>query len=361
MKPTCINITSGTHTYPIHIATGLISRLSSLVDQATPKGRRFIVSNSTIWRIHGQTISTALPDAELIQIPDGERFKTLHTVSRIYESLIRAGADRQATLVAVGGGIVGDVAGFAAATFLRGITIFHVPTTLLAQVDSAIGGKVGVNHTLGKNLIGAFYPPASVLIDPELLTTLPRREFRAGLYEVIKYGMIANRDLFERVERDLSALFDHNQKALQPIIAECCRIKGSIVETDEREAGLRRILNFGHTVGHAIEAVTKYRRFKHGEAVGYGMLVAADIAERRRTLAPESSKALSELVAKLGPMPSVTDLSSKQVIDMINRDKKIKDGKLHFVLPSSIGTTVVVDDVTTRQINAALKRLGLRP
>ena len=361
MKPTCINITSGTHTYPIHIATGLISRLSSLVDQAAPKGRRFIVSNSTIWRIHGQIISTALPDAEIILIPDGERFKTLHTVGRIYESLIRAGADRQAILVAVGGGVVGDVAGFAAATFLRGISILHVPTTLLGQVDSAIGGKVGVNHTLGKNLIGAFYPPTSVLIDPELLTTLPRREFRAGLYEIIKYGMIASRDLFERVERELSALFDYDQPSLQTIITECCRIKGSIVETDEREAGLRRILNFGHTIGHAIEAVTKYRRLKHGEAVGYGMLAAADIAERRRKLAPAARKALSALIIQLGPMPSVADLSSKQVIDAINRDKKVREGKLHFVLPSSIGVVTIVDDVTTRQINAALRRLGLRP
>jgi 3-dehydroquinate synthase len=169
--------------------------------------------------------------------------------------------------VAVGGGVTGDIAGFAAATYLRGIPVVQVPTTLLAQVDSSVGGKVGVNHPLGKNLIGAFYPPTAVVIDPELLTTLPRREFRAGLYEVVKYGVIASRPLFERTARDLKALFARDASALLPIIAESCRIKASIVEQDERESGLRRTLNFGHTAGHALEAITKYRRFRHGEAV----------------------------------------------------------------------------------------------
>ena len=360
MKPIRIDVIAGAHTYPIRIGHGLIGHLGALVDQAAPNGRRFVVSNPTVWRINGPTISAALPNAEPILIPDGERFKTLHTVSRIYESLIGNGADRRTTLIAVGGGVVGDVAGFAAATFLRGITMLHVPTTLLGQVDSAIGGKVGVNHALGKNLIGSFYPPAAVIVDPQLLATLPRREFRAGLYEVIKYGMISSRGLFERVERDLAELFAREPRVLQPVITECCRIKALIVEADERESGLRRTLNFGHTVGHALEATTNYRRFRHGEAIGYGMLAACDIAEHRRTLDPKVRKALAVLIARLGPMPSVADLSAKQVIEAMKRDKKVVAGKLHFVLPSSIGRVTTVDDVSTRQINGALRRLDLQ-
>ena len=235
-----------------------------------------------------------------------------------------------------------------------------MPTTLLGQVDSAIGGKVGVNHTLGKNLIGAFHPPAAVFIDPELLDTLPRREFRAGLYEVVKYGMIASRDLFDRVGHDLTDLFSRSAQSLRSIVTECCRIKASIVQADEREAGPRRTLNFGHTIGHAIEAVTKYRRFRHGEAVGYGMLAAADIAERRRLLAPADRTALADLIARMGPLPSITDLSAKPVIEAITRDKKVVAGTLHVVLPTAIGATTIVDDVTTRQIDRALRRLGLR-
>ena len=361
MESTRIEVVAGVRRYPVRIAQGATTRLNALVTDAAPTGRRFIVSNPMVWRIHGPAIGAALPDAEPILIPDGERFKTLQTVGKIYEPLIRAGADRQTTLISVGGGVVGDMAGFAAATFLRGITIIHVPTTLLGQVDSAIGGKVGVNHALGKNLIGAVYPPAAVIVDPALLDTLPRREFRAGLYEVVKYGMIASRDLFERVGRHLTDLFARVPGALHPVIAECCRIKASVVQDDEREAGPRRVLNFGHTVGHALEAVTKYRRFRHGEAVGYGMLAAADIAERRRLLDPADRKALADLIAHMGPLPSVTDLSAKQIIEAIKRDKKMVAGKLHFVLPTAIGAVTIVDDITIRQIDRALKRLGVRP
>ncbi len=360
MKPTRIDVVAGARTYHVQIGSGLLSSLDALVRDAVPAGRRFIVSNPTVWRIHGPAITAALPGAEPILIPDGERFKTVHTVGKIYEALIRAGADRQTTLIAIGGGVVGDIAGFAAATFLRGVAIVHVPTTLLGQVDSAIGGKVGVNHALGKNLIGAFHPPAAVIVDPELLDTLPRREFRAGLYEVVKYGMIASRDLFDRVARDLTDLFSRSTRALRPVIAECCRIKASVVQADERETGPRRILNFGHTVGHALETVTKYRRFRHGEAVGYGMLAAADIAERRHVLASADRSTLADLIAHMGPLPSVTDLSSKQVIEAIRRDKKVVAGTLHVVLPSAIGRTTIVDDVTTRQLDRALTRLGLR-
>jgi 3-dehydroquinate synthase len=234
-----------------------------------------------------------------------------------------------------------------------------VPTTLLAQVDSAIGGKVGVNLAAGKNLIGAYHQPAAVVIDPELLSSLPRREFRAGLYEVIKYGVIASRPLFDRIGADLTALFSRDPAVLVPVIAECCRIKGHVVEIDERESGPRRALNFGHTIGHALEAVTKYRRFRHGEAVGYGMLAAASLAVARGTLTAADRDALASIITQMGPLPSVTDLSAQQVVEAVGRDKKVIAGRLHFVLPVGIGATTTVNDVTVEELTTAARGIGL--
>jgi 3-dehydroquinate synthase len=274
--------------------------------------------------------------------------------------LIRAGADRGSAIVAVGGGVVGDTAGFAAATFLRGITLVHIPTTLLAQVDSSVGGKVGVNHALGKNLIGAFHQPELVVIDPTLLRTLPRREFRSGLYEVVKYGMIASRDLFERVSHGTSPIFARDPDVLVPIIVESCRIKADVVSKDEREGGLRRILNYGHTIGHALESVTRYRRFRHGEAIAYGMLAAADLAVARGALAELERQALVKLIAELGPLPAVADLSINEIMDAVRRDKKVVNGKLHFVIAIQIGATMTIDDVSEEELKAVLGRLGLK-
>ncbi len=305
------------------------------------------------------TRSRTLTREEPILLPDGERFKNLPTVGRIYDALIRAGADRATTIVAVGGGVVGDIAGFAAATFLRGVPVVQVPTTLLAQVDSAIGGKVGVNHAAGKNLIGAYHQPAAVIIDPELLSTLPRREFRAGLYEVVKYGVIASRPLFDRLQVDMDRLFAREPDVLVQVISECCRIKGSVVEQDERESGPRRALNFGHTIGHALEAATKYRRFLHGEAVGYGMLAAAHLAAARTSITAADRDSLAALIAKMGPLPSVADLSAAQVVEAVARDKKVVAGRLHFVLPVGIGSTTTVTDVTLEELVAAAREIGL--
>ena len=360
MKPTQVKIKSGSHTYPIHIGCGLIANLETLLHETILSHRAFIISNQLVWKLHGQAISRAIPTAETILIPDGERYKRQQTVDYIYDALIRAGADRHTVLIAVGGGVVGDIAGYAAATFLRGLSLIHLPTTLLAQVDSSIGGKVGINHKLGKNLIGAFHPPKLVVTDPQLLDTLPRREFRAGLYEVIKYGMIASPTLFKKLDRELTAVFDHEPRALMSIITKCCRIKASIVQSDERETGLRRVLNFGHTVGHAIESATKYRRFRHGEAVAFGMLAAANIAETRGDLSTTDCEELATLIRRMGPLPSSNDLSIKQIINTIKQDKKIIQGKLHFVLPTSIGLTTIVEDVTSKQIERALKHLGMR-
>ena len=345
---------------PIWIGDGVTERAGALLDAQRIGARRFIVSSPAVWRFHGERIIRALGALEPILIPDGERFKNLQTVARVYEALIRAGADRGSTIVAVGGGVIGDTAGFAAATFLRGIALVHIPTTLLAQVDSSIGGKVGVNHALGKNLIGAFHQPAAVLIDPQLLGTLPRREFRSGLYEVVKYGVIASHDLFDRVVRDTTAIFAREPGVLLPAIVESCRIKADVVSKDERESDLRRMLNFGHTVGHALEAVTKYRRFRHGEAIAYGMLAAADLAVARGALAERERQAMARLIAQLGPLPPIVDLSVNEIIEATRRDKKVVSGKLHFVIAIQIGATMTVDDVTEDELKGVLARLGLK-
>lgn len=361
MNPIYVDISAESRRYPVYIEEGLTAHLGELVEAARLGSRQLIVSSPLVWRLHGREIGRALRSAEPILVPDGERFKQLSTVSRIHETLIRAQADRGTGLVAVGGGVIGDMAGFAAATYLRGIGLAHVPTTLLAQVDSAIGGKVGVNHPLGKNLIGAFHQPALVAIDPLLLGTLPRREFRAGLYEVIKYGMTSSRGLFERLDRDVSAVFAREPSVLVPLISEACAIKAAVVSLDEREAGPRRVLNFGHTAGHALEAVTKYRRFRHGEAIAYGILVAAEVAAARGVLAGADHQALSRMMVQLGPLPPVNDLSVREVLEVARRDKKVVDGKLHFVLATAIGAWTVVDDVTEKELARGLKKVGLKP
>ena len=359
-NPTHIDVTTGNRTSPLVIGEGLSDELGPLLDRHGVGARRFIVSNPVVWRLHGERLRVALGGGDPILLPDGERFKNLQSVSKIYEALIRANADRGSTIIAVGGGVVGDTAGFAAATFLRGVAVVHVPTTLLAQVDSSIGGKVGVNHALGKNLIGAFHQPALVVIDPALLKTLPRREFRSGLYEMVKYGVISSRDLFDRLNADIKALFAKDGRALVPAIVESCRIKADVVSKDERESGLRRILNYGHTVGHALEAVTNYRRFRHGEAIALGMLAAADLAVARGALAERERQALAQLIAKLGPLPSVADLSIPEILEAMRRDKKVVNGRLHFVIAIEIGATMTVDDVAEDELRAVLVRLGLK-
>lgn len=342
---------------PIHIAPGLARDLPALLDRAGVPARRFIVSNPTVWRIHEGSFP-ALTAEEPILIPDGERHKNLQTVSKIYDALIRSRADRASAVVAIGGGVVGDTAGFAAATYLRGIPVVQVPTTLLAQVDSAIGGKVGVNHALGKNLIGAFHQPALVAIDTSLLETLPRREFRAGLYEVIKYGVIASRGLFDRVARSLKPLFNREEASLLPVVKESSDIKVRVVDTDEREHGLRRILNFGHTAGHALEAVTKYKRFLHGEAVAYGMLVAAEIGVARGVMPADDRAALASLIAQMGPLPAIADVPVPELLEAIGHDKKVIQGRLHYVLPKALGECEVVTDVTKEELAFALVAVG---
>jgi 3-dehydroquinate synthase len=358
MDPVRIPVTTPSRGYLVTLLDGAIDGLAQALDDVRAPGRRFVVSSPLVWRLHGPRMARALRLTDPILVPDGERYKQLSTVTRIYDALVGANADRHSTLITFGGGVIGDMAGFAAATYLRGIPLVHVPTTLLAQVDSAIGGKVGVNHPLGKNLIGSFYQPHAVVVDPSVLGTLQRREFRAGLYEVIKYGMTSSAGLFDRVSKDRRAIFARDPTVLAPIIAESCRIKADVVSADEQESGPRRILNFGHTAGHALEAVTKYRRFRHGEAVGYGMLVAAEIAAARGALADRDKAALAALIASLGPLPPIADVGCGDILEAVKHDKKVVSGRLHFVLPTAIGATTIVDDVTDKEIRGALKKVG---
>jgi 3-dehydroquinate synthase len=359
MPPLRIDVTTPSRPYSVTIEDHAIEHLDRVLDAAHAPERRFVVSSPLVWRLHGPRLAGSVK-GESILVPDGERHKHLATVARIYDALVRANAERASTIITFGGGVIGDMAGFAAATYLRGVALVHVPTTLLAHVDSAIGGKVGVNHALGKNLIGAFYQPHAVVIDPSVLGTLPRREFRAGLYEVVKYGMTSSAGLFNRLTQERTAIFTREPQVLTPVIAESCRIKADVVSADERESGVRRILNFGHTAGHAIEAVTKYRRFRHGEAVAFGMLVAAELSAVRGALADRDKKALADLITGLGPLPPIADISTAQMLDAMRHDKKIVAGRLHFVLPTAVGATTIVDDVTAKELREALKRVGFK-
>jgi 3-dehydroquinate synthase len=359
MDPIRLDVHTPSRQYAVTIGDDILRRLPQLLDAVRVPARRFVVSNPLVWRLHGMRLAKA-GFGEPILLPDGERFKTLQSVTRVYDALLDANADRGSTLVTFGGGVLGDLAGFAAASYLRGIPVVHVPTTLLAQVDSAIGGKVGVNHAVGKNLIGAFHQPHAVVIDLSVLGTLPRREFRAGLYEVIKYGMIKSPTLFARLVAERTAIFARRADVLLDVVSESCRIKADVVSADERESGERRILNFGHTAGHALEAVTKYRRFRHGEAVAYGMLAAAAISVTRRVLPASDRQALADLITALGPLPPVGDIKVAPVLEAMRHDKKVIAGRLHFVLPTAIGATAIVDDVTSREVKAALVAIGLR-
>jgi 3-dehydroquinate synthase len=355
-----VDVRTGSQSYPIYIEHGVASQLGRLIESSKAASQRVFVSSPLVWKLHGKTLSKAVPKTNTILLPDGEKFKQLSTAARAYESLIKLEADRGALIIAVGGGVIGDMAGFVAATYLRGIALVQVPTTLLAQVDSAVGGKVGVNHALGKNLIGAFHQPSLVATDPALLETLPRREFRAGLYEVIKYGVTSSRDLFDRIDREMHAIFNRQAEALVPIIGESCTIKANVVGLDERESGPRRMLNFGHTAGHALEAVTKYKRFRHGEAIAYGMLVAAEISVARGLMPDADRQALAKIIMKLGPLPPVGDLSTKEVLDAMRHDKKVVNGTLHYVLCKGIGSWTTATDVAEDELAKALRKSGLK-
>jgi 3-dehydroquinate synthase len=352
-------VASGSGPYPVVIGSGAVAAMAEEMAAAKLGGRRLLISSHTVWELHGHRFRHFGADRTPILVEDGERYKNLNTVARVLDALVKVNADRSTVAVAIGGGVIGDLVGFAAATYLRGIPVVHVPTTLLAQVDSAIGGKTGVNHPLGKNLIGAFHAPSLVVADPAVLQTLPRREFRAGLYEVIKYGVISDPTLLDRIRNTMPAIFARDSQAVAPLVSASCRIKAGVVSADERESGLRRILNFGHTVGHALEAVTKYKRFRHGEAVGYGMLAALAIGVARGITPASLAEEVDGLIAHLGPLPSVADISAKEVLAAIKRDKKVVSGTLHFIAAADRGKTIELTDVSEKEIRAAVRKIGL--
>ena len=293
----------------------------------------------------------------IVTIPAGERYKTLRTVEKLYAKFVEAKLDRKGVVIAVGGGVLGDVVGFAAATYLRGVRFVQVPTTLLAQVDSSVGGKTGVDLPTGKNLVGAFHQPKTVLIDLAVLRSLPRREVIAGLAEVIKYGIIYDEEFFSIVRSALPLLIDCDLKSLHGVIARSCEIKAEVVSQDETELGLRAILNFGHTIGHALETLTGYVRYKHGEAISIGMISACLIGEETGVTSPELTASVYDILTEARlPTEFPPEISGESVIEAAFRDKKTDAGKLKFILAEKIGSVSIHSGVTTEAILCALNR-----
>src|ERR1700723_1914768 len=337
-----VHITSASGAYQVRCAPGIFSRAGALVSRLGESTGIYVLSSPRVWEHWGRPLMRALGQRKRARVramlfDDSESAKDLATIEQIARQLVLAGADRNATIVAMGGGAVGDVPGFAAASYLRGVRLIHIPTTLVAQVDSSIGGKTGVNLTEGKNLVGAFYPPKLVVTDPEMLLTLPHREYRSGLYEVIKYALIADLQLFTFLERRMLALLRRDADALAWVIARCIRIKGDVVARDEREGGLREILNFGHTLGHALEAATKYRRFRHGEAVAWGMIYATLLGFATNRFKEADTTRFIRLIASVGPLPRLFGIRASQLRSILAADKKSRGGRVRWVLPRRIG------------------------
>jgi 3-dehydroquinate synthase len=358
-----IPVELGPRSYPIAIGHGLAASLPDLLGRL--RGRRFVVvSNARIWSLHAARLERPLKQIaarlDRVLVPEGEKHKTRDTLDFIQDAFLEAGLGRDAVVVAFGGGVVGDLAGFAAATYMRGLMWVQVPTTLLAMVDGSVGGKVGVNHPQAKNLIGTFHQPKAVVIDPAFLQTLPARELQSGAYEVLKCAVLGDRALFDALADAPERLSGWARVDVENAIASACRIKAEIVEKDEREDGLRRVLNLGHTLGHALESVTRYRRFTHGEAVGWGLIGAAWIARKRGLLTEGAYDSTASAVDRLGPRPRLSDLPPAQVLQAVRRDKKVRDGKLTFVLPTRIGRVAVEPNVQPAEVTRALKVMAGR-
>jgi 3-dehydroquinate synthase len=365
-----VTISLPSQTYDVIIEHGLLQRagekLREVLDTAgaspSRAGRKLIVVTvPPVRRKWGKALMASLSasgfQAYTLEMGDGERHKRLATVEALSEQLTRLGADRDSVIVAFGGGVVGDVTGLLASLYMRGVDLVQIPTTVLAQVDASIGGKAGVNLRAGKNLVGTFHHPRVVLVDPGVLATLPDREFRAGLFEALKCGVIGKPELFRTLEKvelkDLRA----DPARLEWVIAESVRLKAEVVSSDERENGLRRVLNLGHTIGHALEAETKYRRFLHGEAVAWGMIAAARIAAGVERIDSAAAGRITSAVRRLGPLPTV-EVRSRNLLRRLKSDKKTRNGVVHFVLPTEIGKVEIVNDVPEAVVVEAIE--GLR-
>ena len=353
-----IKVNLGKRSYPIWIDHGLLRLIPELLGPRT--GQQWvIVTQTTVRNLYAHKLTEVLKsvgiDVSTIVIPEGEKAKSLSEVESIYEQLLELNCDRSTLLVALGGGVVGDVTGFVAATYLRGVEYLQVPTTLLAMVDSAIGGKTGVNLPQGKNLVGAIYQPIGVVVDPDLLQSLPRRDVISAMGEILKYGAIRDRDFFEKLRQNMDSLLSlKDEEFLLKAIVRCCEIKADVVSHDEQESNLRRILNFGHTVGHALETVAGYGILQHGEAVTYGMIAAGQISHELGYLNQQDHELLISTLRKL-PLPKLPDLNLKAVLETIGHDKKVKAGRLHYVVLEGLGNAIITDEVSDEQIMNVIK------
>lgn len=351
-----LTIDLGIRSYPIYVGADLLAHKERLVPHITSK-HVVIVTNETIAPLYLDQLKNTLSDYEIGQVilPDGEHWKNLDTLNQVFDYLMAHKCDRKTTLIALGGGVIGDMTGFAAACYRRGIPFIQVPTTLLAQVDSSVGGKTGVNHPLGKNMIGAFYQPACVLADISLLKTLPERQYSSGMAEVIKYGLICDESFYVWLERHIDQLMDRDAGLLATAVYRSCQNKAEVVAEDEREQGRRAILNLGHTFGHAIEAAQHYKGLLHGEAVAVGMMMAVDLSCRMGLLADTELQRLAHLLAKAKlPVLLPEGIERDVFIDLMHQDKKVQAGQLHLVLLKEAGQAFVTSQVDSVLFNATL-------
>jgi len=356
-----LNLELDERSYPIYIGRALLSEAELLRHHIA--GRQvLVVSNDTVAPLYLEKLRAGLGNLhqETVILPDGEQYKTLEILNKVFDGLLEHRFDRRCTILALGGGVVGDMAGFAAACYQRGVDFIQIPTTLLAQVDSSVGGKTAVNHPLGKNMIGAFHQPRAVIIDTDTLDSLPKREFAAGLAEVIKYGLIRDASFLSWLERKLNNLLQRDSDTLAQAIKRSCRIKADIVALDEREGGLRAILNLGHTFGHAIETGLGYGCWLHGEAVAVGMLMAADLSARLGWLVPSDVERVRALLKRADlPVRAPTELNVNDMLGLMAVDKKVQDGQLRLVLLRALGDAVVVEHDDRALLEATLKHCGV--
>lgn len=348
----------GERSYPIHIGSGLLAR-AELIQKHVPRGRVAIVTNTTVAPLYleqlQQTLRRIAVDSVAVILPDGEEYKNSETLNLIYDGLLTHRCERSTPLVALGGGVVGDMTGYAAATYLRGVPFIQIPTTLLAQVDSSVGGKTGINHPLGKNMIGAFYQPQLVLADTATLNTLPDNELAAGLAEVIKYGLIRDLPFLEWLEQNMDKLLARDTAALQYAIARSCQNKAEVVAADERESGERALLNLGHTFGHAIESGMGYGNWLHGEGVAAGTIMAADLSQRLGWISAPDVARIRKLFERAGLPVTAPDLGADKYLDLMGLDKKVEGGKMRFVLLKQVGRAVVQGDVPQDLLQQTLR------
>jgi 3-dehydroquinate synthase len=356
---TTIQVALEARSYSIMVQNGVIGQTGSLLKTIHPAQNAIVISSKTILSLYGERLFRSLRNGgfqvEEVIIPEGERHKTLATLEKIYRALSRLRANRKTLLIAFGGGVIGDVAGFAAASYLRGLPYVQVPTTLLAQIDSSIGGKTGVNLPSGKNLVGAFHQPLAVIVDPLLLSTLPLRQLRSGLYEALKYGVIRSAALLDLVERKHKHFPKRDKQTLQQMIAECARIKADIVSRDETESELRMVLNYGHTLGHALEAATHYKALTHGEAIAHGMIMANQLAEQLNGLDANEAERINDSIRAIALLPRPRRLRWTEVYRHMLSDKKFVDQKFRFVLPRRVGQVDIVKDVPRSAVQSVLR------